>query len=551
MVSGSGLAGKVSLLDAFPAIAAQLVNGNPSEIYPFSGQVFEWQCVNHPHTYTARVEHRTRLGTGCPFCSNRRLLRGFNDLATTHAEYARQLATLDGTTFVAGSNTPVEWRCDVPGHPTWVTKPTARIHKGRGCPTCAGVNVAAGVNDLATTDSELAGEMLDPDPRTVVRGSRLQALWQCQVDVRHQWRARVSNRVFLGRGCPYCAGQSVLLGVTDLATTHPGIAAQLRGTDPTTVHAGSARVLEWECPRNPKHVWKTTVRHRTGQKTVPKGSPRSESLRSATGCPFCSNKKVLVGENDFSTTHPALAAQIVDADPRHLTMGSDKKVRWQCQVDERHQWVASLSSRTGKWATGCAVCSNHTVIVGVNDLATTDPVLASQILDLDPMKVPSGSNKKARWRCATDSEHEWVATVASRAKSGCPFCAKYGYSPASPGIVYVQAVYRASDIRKKEVLAWKIGICNENLARRTAQLRRGLSKDYVLDTVFSVAGDGAAVLRTEREVLRWWRKTLQLKPFMSREAMKDGFFETVDASRVPLRRLKRHVVKTLRSGSRS
>lgn len=61
-----------------------------------------------------------------------------------------------------------------------------------------------------------------------------------------------------------------------------------------------------------------------------------------------------------------------------------------------------------------------------NDLATTRPDLAAQWHPahnsaLTPQQVTAGSGKKAWWTCPKG--HEWVATIADRAKGrDCPVC---------------------------------------------------------------------------------------------------------------------------------
>ena len=65
-----------------------------------------------------------------------------------------------------------------------------------------------------------------------------------------------------------------------LAETHPELAAQAEGWDPTTLARGSDKKVGWKCLRG--HVWQATVGSRS----------------SGTGCPYCSNKKVLAGYND-------------------------------------------------------------------------------------------------------------------------------------------------------------------------------------------------------------------------------------------------------------
>jgi hypothetical protein len=94
-----------------------------------------------------------------------------------------------------------------------------------------------------------------------------------------------------------CSNKLVLPGVNDLATTHPELAAQAHGWDPTTLTAGSHKKVGWKCALG--HTWNALVKERS----------------QGTGCPVCSNKKVMAGHNDLATTHPELAAQADGWDP--------------------------------------------------------------------------------------------------------------------------------------------------------------------------------------------------------------------------------------------
>ena len=82
-----------------------------------------------------------------------------------------------------------------------------------------------------------------------------------------------------------------------ISVTHPELAAQADGWDPTTLMAGSNKEVGWKCESG--HVWTSTVNNRS------KGS----------GCPVCSGRQVLVGYNDLETTNPELAAQADGWDP--------------------------------------------------------------------------------------------------------------------------------------------------------------------------------------------------------------------------------------------
>ena len=59
-----------NLLVEYPEIAAQLVEDiDPATIAPASGRRLEWKCPECQGQWRTAVGHRTRSGTGCPFCA--------------------------------------------------------------------------------------------------------------------------------------------------------------------------------------------------------------------------------------------------------------------------------------------------------------------------------------------------------------------------------------------------------------------------------------------------------------------------------------------------
>ena len=82
------------------------------------------------------------------------------------------------------------------------------------------------------------------DPTSVTAGSGQRLPWKCKFG--HRWESSVNNRA-KGRGCPICAGKQVLAGFNDLKTTHPELAEEADGWDPTTVRPGSNKSFRWHC----------------------------------------------------------------------------------------------------------------------------------------------------------------------------------------------------------------------------------------------------------------------------------------------------------------
>ena len=61
----------------------------PKDITPGSHKLIWWRCQNG-HSYRSAVKTRVQRGDGCPYCANRKVLPGFNDLATAAPLVAKQ-----------------------------------------------------------------------------------------------------------------------------------------------------------------------------------------------------------------------------------------------------------------------------------------------------------------------------------------------------------------------------------------------------------------------------------------------------------------------------
>ena len=77
-----------------------------------TGKDYDFVCKNG-HTFSALVSNVFQTGKfGCPICSGRRVLKGFNDLWTTHPKVATMLKNPeDGYIHNAGSNKKLLWVC--------------------------------------------------------------------------------------------------------------------------------------------------------------------------------------------------------------------------------------------------------------------------------------------------------------------------------------------------------------------------------------------------------------------------------------------------------
>jgi hypothetical protein len=362
----------------------------PKDISAYTSKKYWWRhtdpscVVAGGYEWEAAVSNRSKNNTGCPACFGKRLIPGVNDMATTHPKLAEQFhptknGDMNPQNVMAGTAKKIWWKhtdpsCVVPGGHEWELKGSVRRFRDTGCPACGGSHLVAGLNDMATTHPELSAEWHptkngDLTPQDVKAGSNRKVWWKhvdplCAVPGGYEWQTQVIERS-AGSGCPFCAGQAVVSGVNDMATTHPELAAEWHPTKngdltPQGVSAGTGKKIWWKhadpsCAVPGGHEWQSTGGNRSGQ---------------GSGCPVCSSykKPVVTGVNDMATTHPELAAEWHptkngDLAPQDVVAGTAKKIWWKhsdpsCVFPGGYEWQVTGNSRTNKrGSTGCPACN--------------------------------------------------------------------------------------------------------------------------------------------------------------------------------------------------
>jgi translation initiation factor IF-1 len=253
------LIGVNDLATVNPELASQAHGWDPRTVTSGSNLKKDWKC-NFDHVWNACINNRSG-GLGCPFCSGRKVLAGFNDLATVNPELASQAHGWDPRTVVQFSNASRDWKCTL-GH-VWAAQISGRS-RGNGCPVCGGKKILVGFNDLATLKPEVATQAHGWDPTTVTCNVSTKKDWKCESG--HVWSAAVSDRSG-GHQCPICSGNKVLAGFNDLATVNPELASQAHGWDPSTLTIGSETKKPWKCQFG--HEWTASVKDRTRGRDCP------------------------------------------------------------------------------------------------------------------------------------------------------------------------------------------------------------------------------------------------------------------------------------------
>jgi hypothetical protein len=297
------------------------------------------------------------------------------------------------------------------------------------------------------------------------------------------------------------------VGVNDLASNFPNLASEWNSIKngtllPSQISSSSHKKVWWQCPLDGKHEYKAIISNRSSRNS---------------GCPVCDGKLVLVGVNDFAASNPQLLHEWDfekndSFSPQDFTAGSHKRAWWKCE--KGHGWQAAIKDRVR--GRKCPYCVNKWIIAGENDLATLNPELVDEWdleanLPLTPTSVGPGSNRRISWVCSVNPEHKWRAAPTSRTSAkatGCPTCAKYGFSPSAPGILYF--------IENRELRARKIGITNSKA--KTDRLGSFILNGWTV--LLSVSNnDGQKVADAEFMLFRWLRQELKLPVYLGKADM--------------------------------
>lgn len=248
----------------------------------------------------------------------------FQSLSESFPEIAEEANGWDPSSISSGSGLELSWKCLL-GHEWNQIVRNRTLRASAGCPTC---------NSILFKNPELAKEAFGWDPSKVSIKNSKKLPWKCNYG--HIWEAVVYNRAS-GVGCPVCSGHKILKGFNDLQTTHPEIAAEADGWDPTTTTYGSNKKRSWKCSLGHKWIAATSVRS------------------AGNNCPVCGFATVLKGFNDLKTTNPEIASQAFGWDPSNFRANSHKIKKWVCT--EGHIWETAIGNR--QKGTGCPVCANY------------------------------------------------------------------------------------------------------------------------------------------------------------------------------------------------
>ena len=229
-----------------------------------------WWICSKGHGWNAPIARRSTQNRGCPYCTNQKVLKGYNDLASKYPKLLKEWNydknDIKPDEILYGSARKVWWKCKDCGY-EWETSVLYRTGRRKtNCPKCAPklnrekqlANQISNEGSFGDNYPELLEEWdfeknVSVDPYKIVAGSSEKVWWKCK-KYGHEWDAVVVSRTRMGTGCPTCAGKIVEEGFNDLKSQQPVLMEEwdyaknnAKGLYPNKVVCHSEKKAWWIC----------------------------------------------------------------------------------------------------------------------------------------------------------------------------------------------------------------------------------------------------------------------------------------------------------------
>lgn len=438
------------------------------------------KCLLCGYAWDASFSNLMYGSTGCPSCAG--------NLKISHEEKCERLfecAAQKNLQFlepIAEANlkdTKTKTKCLTCNY-RWYPSYHSLIYQGSGCPNCA--NVAPITQEVAdATVSEACTrkniELVNPFVMQGIHETRLSL--KC-ISCTHHWRPTYAK--FLGRdsGCPKCAGrysptqEEAYEEVVELCNS---INAELKGPFIYEgVHETFVTIECMEC----RHEWE----------------PSYANLKyHGSGCPACAGNVPTTqqeAEQEVKTALDTIGCSLtkgfkfIGANATYLELSCNE-----CTY-EYDVVYSSLVYRNS----GCARCAGILPLTQEEASERVNEVCERSGYISFPF-IYNNQKTRVPLKCM-NCEGEWSPTFLNLVanKRGCPNCAKYGFKPDLPAILYYASVDSEALTIPQEKL-FKIGITNLTFDERFSRDRDIISPILVWE--FDI---GEVAREFERKILQ-------------------------------------------------
>ncbi|MBO5078747.1 MAG: hypothetical protein J6B67_03575 [Oscillospiraceae bacterium] len=405
--------GENDLATLYPEIAKQWhykknAPISPNQIKAKSNKMMWWICENG-HEYETTVGHRVR-GDSCPYCSNHKVLPGFNDLETVNPELAcewhpHKNGELKPNMVTPRGDTVVWWKCSICGY-EWNTS----LNRRYGCPRCSVKRMTSFPEQAiffyiskkyqdAINRYPFHGYELDVFIPSISTAIEYDGVYYHKSERAYQ-KDRIKDDL--------CKSDGIRL---------------IRFRDPKLESTDYAEIVRCSDAYRTADFERAII-----QLFVLLGVDEYPNISLDRDWKMIEEQnKYYYRGNSLAERFPEIAKQWNCAknsglNPHNFTSGSNRKVWWICE--NGHEWEATIGSRAQ--GVKCPYCSGRKIMPGTNDLMTLRAEIAiewnyERNAPLTPDKIAPYSNKRVWWKCS-QCNHEWQTSPANRDHIHCKSC---------------------------------------------------------------------------------------------------------------------------------
>lgn len=409
---------------------------NPDELSVTSMTKVNWKCDTCGYKWQTGVGARVVFDNGtyrakaCPACLGLKRSISYGD---EYPELADKFEDeLNGCSLydIIESKYQDEnyfWHCDICDEvfeSTIYSMIRSRASKSKGCSYCAGKKVTR-EKSFAALHPEIMDEY-DPtnkiDPYSVTERSGQSVKWICRNNPEHRWMAKFDARAKGQGGCNICRGYNYGLMFYEEHADFEQYYDTANNERPFNSYSNSSNeYVWWKCNKNHSFRWSIINFSRGG----------------VFKCPICTNRQLLVGENDLKSQYPDLALEFDSAKNNILPeeilyTNTDDSIWWLCK--EGHSFQRSIWYRVNN-VRECPICNRTIVIKGINDFESTYPDITS-IWDYaanarTPDSISDKNNDKYTFKCQKGHRYETLLRSVIYNDFQCLVC---NFKLIQPGI---------------------------------------------------------------------------------------------------------------------
>lgn len=266
-----------------------LKNEVPISEYPVNSvHKVLWTCPTCHGDYLYRICDREIGDDSCPYCRHKKILVGFNSLADTDPDLAKEWSSGNSdlpSEYMKSSTHRALWTCPT-CHGNYFYRICDRELDDDSCPYCRNLKVLPGFNSLPDLAPELVNEWSseNPDlPSEYTRSSTHRALWTCP-SCHGDYFYRICDREVDDDSCPYCCDKKILPGYNSFKVRHPeemeewDELANFLLVDPNYILSSYNKAVWWICSKGHKYSMSPNLK-------------LYYRIRTQEPCPFCKGRR--------------------------------------------------------------------------------------------------------------------------------------------------------------------------------------------------------------------------------------------------------------------